>query len=340
MSTSGKVMVTGISGYIGLHCAAVLLNSGYQVLGTVRTKEKESEVRETIRAASVDSANLSFAHLDLTSDEGWNDAAKECDYVMHVASPFTIANPKTEEEMIEPAVQGTLRVLKAAQQAGVKRVVLTSSTVAMMCSIKKGTFGPSDWTDLNTPNISTYVKSKTMAEKAAWNFVNAQKGDKKMELVSVNPGGVFGPPLGTNISGQTMQVLSEMLKGKMPMVPEVSFPMIDVRDVATIHFKAMLHPEAAGERFIAASAEGYGFASVAQILLDAGYKGPSTRRAPAFVLKFLSFFDREAKGMIGLLGMDLQSNNEKTRELFEWEPIPLKQSILESATAVKKILGI
>ena len=340
MNTSYKVMVTGISGYIGLHCAAILLQNGCEVLGTVRSMKKETEVRETLRAASVDSDNLAFAHLDLTSDDGWDEAVKECDYVMHVASPFAIANPKTEEEMIEPAVQGTLRVLKAAQKSGVKRVVLTSSTVAMMCSIKKGTFGPTDWTDLNTPNISTYVKSKTLAEKAAWDFVNGLQDNEKFELVSVNPGGVFGPPLGTNISGQTMQVLSEMLKGKMPMVPEVSFPMIDVRDVAMIHFKAMLHPEAAGERFIAASAEGYGFASVAQILLDAGYKGPSTRKAPAFMLKFLSLFDRETKGMIGLLGMDLQSNNARTRELFEWEPIPLKKSILESATAVKAILNI
>ncbi len=333
------VLLTGISGYIGLHCAKELLNGGYSVRGSVRNQAKGQEVRSTLEAASVDTQNLMIVELDLTSDRGWENATAGCEFVMHVASPFIIANPKDPQEMLSPAVDGSLRALRAAKRAGVKRVVLTSSIVSMMGSMKTGTFGPDAWTDIDTPDVSTYMKSKTLAEKAAWDFINQQVEEVPMELTVIAPGGVFGPPLGQNISGQSMSMLDQMLRGKLPMVPNTAFPMVDVRDVAKLHVQALSLPKGAGKRVIAASAEPNGFQSAAQFLKDEGYKGPSTRIAPNFLLRFVANFDREAKGMLALLGMNLSSDNSQTRELFNWTPIPFKQSVLESAAAVKAIQG-
>lgn len=333
------VLLTGISGYIGLHCAKELLEAGYSVRGTVRSQAKSQEVRKTLAAASVDTRNLTIVELDLNSNRGWDDAAASCEFVMHVASPFVIANPKDPQELISPAVDGSLRALRAAKKAGVKRVVLTSSVLSMMGSMKTGTFGPSDWTDIDAPDVSTYTKSKTLAEKAAWDFVNGQDGDAPMELTVVAPGAVFGPPLGQDITGQSMSMLDQMLRGKLPLVPNAAFPMVDVRDVAKLHVQALTLPEAKGKRIIAASAEPNGFVSAAQFLKDEGYKGPSTRIAPNFLLRLMAKFDREARGMLGLLDMNLSSDNSETRNLFGWTPISFKQSVLDSAAAVKVIQG-
>lgn len=333
------VLLTGVSGYIGLHCAQQLLDAGYAVRGSVRSAAKEKEVRETLRAASVDTTNLSIVELDLTSDKGWDEAASGCDYVMHVASPMAIANPKSEDEMIIPAVEGTLRALRAAKKAGVKRVVLTSSIMAMMGSMKTGTFGPDDWTDMTAPDVSTYTKSKTLAEKAAWDFIAYKSGEGAMEMVCINPGGVLGPPLGRDLTGQTMAMVDQMLRGKMPMVPKVAMPMTDVRDVAALHVKAMTHHDASGQRIVAADTAPRSFGDVAQILKDKGYKGPSTRVAPSFLLRIMSLFDREAKGMVGLLGMHLSADNTQTRKLFDWTPIPFEQSVTETAAVVKAVQG-
>ena len=334
---SKTILLTGVSGYIGLHCAKILLENGYNVVGSVRTENKANEVKSTLKSASVSIKNLSFAHLDLNSDNGWDSALSNCDFVMHMASPFTVENPKNEMDMLGPAVDGTLRVLKAAKKNGVKRVVLTSSTVAIMGGKKTGTITPEEWTDLNSKNISTYFKSKTLAEQAAWDFINNQSGDPTLELVSINPGGVFGPPLGTNISGASMSMIVKILGGKIPMVPNTSFPMVDVRDVAYLHVAALTEPKAANQRFLATEKEGRSFQSICQLLLDNGYKGPSTKLAPNFMLKFLANFDREAKGMLTMLDMNLNADNSKTMEVFDWTPIPFEKTLLETAEAVKKI---
>ena len=331
------ILLTGISGYIGLHCARELLDAGFSVRGSIRNQVKGQEVLDTLAAASVDTKNLTLVKLDLTSDHGWDEAASDCEFVMHVASPFVLANPKEPKDLISPAIDGTLRALRASKKAGVKRLVLTSSILSMMGSMKTGTFNPSDWTDVDAPDISTYTKSKTLAEKAAWDFIGEQTDNAPLELTVIAPGGVFGPPLGRNISGQSMSMLVQMLGGKMPMVPKTAFPMVDVRDVAKLHVQALAHPKTAGKRIIAASAEPYGFQSAAQFLKDKGYKGPSTRIAPNFLLRLLANFDREVKGMLGILGMQLGSDNSQTRDLFHWTPITFKQSVLETASAVKAI---
>ncbi|CAM2010061.1 SDR family oxidoreductase [Acanthopleuribacter pedis] len=331
------VLVTGISGYIGLHVAAELLRAGYQVRGSVRSLKKENEVRETMAAAKVDTRNLSFVELDLTQDNGWIEAVAGADYVLHVASPFALANPKHENDMIVPAVQGTLRALRAARAGKVKRFVLTSSVLSMMGSMKTGSFGPDSWTDTEAPNVSTYTKSKTMAEKAAWEYMADLPKEDQFEFTVVNPGGVIGPPLGRNVSGQTMTMVGDMIGGKMPMVPNAAFPMIDVRDVAKIHLAAMTHAEAPGKRFVASLTEPVSFIDMARTLKANGYQKVGTRIAPNFMLRLLSFFDREAKGLLGMLGMNLKSENQTTRSMFNWEPTPIKQSVLETAVVVQRI---
>lgn len=331
------VLLTGISGFIGLHCAKELLDAGFKVRGTFRESDKQKQVQADLTINNFAKDNLEFAKLDLTSDDGWDNAMKGCDYVMHVASPFWIANPKNDAEMLVPAVEGTRRVLRAATKAKVKRVILTSSIVSMMSSIRQGVFGPDDWTDVNHPNLSTYIKSKTLAEKAAWEFLDQNKDTFTPELVVIAPGGVFGPPLGKDISGQSLTVLAKMLDGKIPMVPNASFPMVDVRDVANISVKAIKNTKAVGQRFIVAGTDPIGFTDAAKILLDEGYKGPSTKLAPKWLLKILALFDREAKGMLALVGMNLSADNTKTRDTFSWNPIPFKQSLLESASAVQNI---
>lgn len=336
---SKKVFVTGVSGYIGLHCVKTLLEKGFNVTGSVRTAEKEYEVISTLQSASVSIENLSFARLDLNSDNGWDAALTDYDFVMHLASPFTIENPKNESDMLAPAIDGTLRVLKSAKKNGVKRVVLTSSTVAIMGGRKTGVITPEDWTDLNSKNLNTYFKSKTLAEQAAWDFIENQSGDHSLELVSINPGGVFGPPLGTNVSGASMSMMVKFLEGKTPMVPNMSFPMVDVRDVAYLHFLALTEPKAANQRFIATEKAGRSFQWGCELLIDNGYKGPSTKLAPNFLLKILSVFDREAKGMLTMLGMNLSADNSKTMDVFDWEPIPFKKTVLDTAKAVKKIIA-
>jgi len=331
------VLITGISGYIGLHCAAEALRAGYRVRGSVRDDAKQEVVREALAAASIDTGNLEFVNLDLTSDEGWAEAAEGCSYVLHVASPFTIANPRHESEMVVPAVEGTLRVLRAARQAGIERVILTSSGLAMFGSMKQGTFGPEDWTDVDDSRVSTYTKSKTLAERAAWDFVADQSEGEGPELVVINPGGVFGPPLGDDISGQTMSIVDQMLEGKMSMVPNAAFPMVDVRDVAMLHVRAMTQPGAGGLRLIAAHEEPLSFAQVAQTLIDAGYSGPSTRVAPDLLLRIMSLFSREAKGMVNFVGVRLGADNSQTRSLFDWTPMPMDRSLRDTAAAIEAV---
>ena len=184
-----KVLVTGISGYLGQHCAAELLKKGYAVRGSVRTLAKTDEVVNGIKKEIDPKGNLEFCELDLMKDAGWDKAMEGCDFVLHIASPFVVKVPKDENELIKPAVDGTLRALKAAKKAGIKRVVLTSSTVAMSGG-KKGLIklNEDSWTDVNAKNVTAYFKSKTLAEKSAWDFIKNQTGDAKLELVVVNPG--------------------------------------------------------------------------------------------------------------------------------------------------------
>ncbi|NDE17190.1 NAD-dependent epimerase/dehydratase family protein [bacterium] len=323
-----NVLLTGITGYIGQHCAAELLRNGYGVVGTMRSRAKAEETKSALaRVVSVD--RLSFVETDLLADAGWDEAMKGCSFVMHVASPFALAEPRDENELIVPAVDGTKRVVAAARRAGVKRLVLTSSTVAVAAGKKSGKYGPDSWSDVDA-NIGAYSKSKTLAERAAWKAVEGGA----MELVVINPGGVFGPSLGAKIDGQSVTLMADMIAGKLPMIPDVAMGMIDVRDVALLHVKALTAAGAAGKRFIAASSEPVEMSEVARVLKSAGYTKVPSIKAPSFMLRLMSLFDREARGMVPFLGIKTAFDNRATFDVLEWKPTPLENSFRDMASAL------
>jgi dihydroflavonol-4-reductase len=298
------------------------------VVGTVRSSSKADATRAAI-AAVAPVERLTFVEADLLSDAGWDDAVRGCSYVMHVASPFVLAEPKDEDELIAPAVDGTRRVVRASQRAGVRRLVLTSSTVAMIAGKPTGRYGPEAWSDTNA-DIGAYAKSKTLAERAAWEAVAG--GD--MELAVVNPGAVFGPSLGAQADGQSVALMTDMIGGKMPMIPDIAMGMVDVRDVARLHVAAMTTAAAAGRRFIAATAEPVTMAHFAEVLRDAGYTKVPSRKAPNLAIKLMSLFDRQAKGMVPSLGKKAAFDNLATFEMLDWQPTPMETSIREMAAAI------
>jgi dihydroflavonol-4-reductase len=327
---SERVLLTGITGYIGEHIAVELIKQGYEVVGTFRSLKKAEASRESI-SKFVSTDRLSFVKADLLSDDGWSEAMKGCTFVLHVASPFFMIEPKNEMEIISPAIEGTKRVIKEAKRANIKRVVLTSSIVAMVAGKKTGRYGSDSWSDCNL-NIGAYSKSKTLAELEAWKELK----DSKVELTVINPGGVFGPSIGAKAEAQNIKMISDIISGKIPMIPDVAMGMVDVRDVAKLHVNALKAEGAAGRRFIAASAEPVEMVTVMQILKEAGYEKVPSLMAPSFMLKFMSIFDREAKGMVPFLGKKASFDNQATFDLLDWKPIPIEISIKEMAKALSK----
>jgi len=323
-----RVLLTGITGYIGEHCAAELLRAGYEVVGVARSRSKADATRETLaRVAPVD--RLSFVQADLLSDGGWAEAMSGVTFVMHVASPFVLAEPRDENELIAPAVEGTRRVVAAAKRAGVRRLVLTSSTFAVIAGKPNGRYGPEAWSD-TTANIGAYARSKTLAERAAWDTV----GTGGMELTVINPGAVFGPSLGAHMDGQSVAMMTSMIGGKMPMIPDLSMGMVDVRDVARLHVAALTAEGAAGKRFIAAGAQPVSMSTLAGILRNAGYRKAPSRRAPTALLRVMGLFDREVKGMLPMIGQKASFDNSATVSVLGWDPTPIETSVLDMAAAI------
>jgi len=335
-----KVLVTGISGFVGQHCAAELLKNGYSVRGSVRNLAKTDEVINGIKKEIDPKGNLEFCELDLMKDAGWDMAMEGCDYVLHIASPFVVKVPKYENELIKPAVEGTLRALKAAKKAGVKRVVLTSSTVAMQGG-KHGIvkIDQDSWTDVNEKTVTAYFKSKTLAEKSAWEFIKNQTGDTKLELVVVNPGPIYGPTLTGNLATEAMDFFKKLITGKVPMLPRAFSVMSDVRDVATIHVAALENEKANGKRFIVTSENPHAIQEIAQILQSNGYEKVSTKLAPTFLLKFMAKFNDEAKGMLPFIGNTIQADIKDTMRTFNWKPILFEKTVLDAAKSVKAVLN-
>ena len=331
-----KVLVTGASGFIAEHCIIELLKNGYSVKGSLRSMNREQEVRDAVKTET-DDAKLEFCKLDLLEDDGWEDAMWDCDYLMHVASPFVIEDPKDENELIKPAKEGTLRALNAAKKAGIKRVVLTSSVAAVNSHMMSGTSDHTTWTDINSKYVTPYQKSKTIAEKAAWDFYNNQDSDNRMELAVINPGGVMGPQLGNDLGGASTQIVSQLISGKFPMIPALSFPFIDVRDVAILHLKAMTTPEADGKRFIAAHSEPTWMFEVAEVLSAAGYEKIKLKKAPSFMLKLIGLFDNKTKSLVPMLDKYVPCDNSQTVKILNWEPMPWEQAFIEHAKSIEAI---
>jgi dihydroflavonol-4-reductase len=334
-----KVLVTGISGFVGQHCAAELLKKGYAVRGSVRSLSKTDEVVNGIKKEIDPKGNLDFCELDLMKDAGWDKAMEGCDYVLHVASPFVVKVPKDENELIKPAVDGTLRALKAAKKAGVKRVVLTSSTVAMhggQAGLIK--INQDSWTNLNAKNVTAYFKSKTLAEKSAWEFIKNQTGEKKLELVVVNPGPIYGPTLTGNLATEAMDFFNKLITGQVPMLPHAYSVMSDVRDVAAIHVQALENEKANGNRFIVTTEKPHAIQEIAQILKSNGYDKVSTKLAPTFLLKFIAKFNDEMKGMLPFVGNTIEADVSSTMKTFSWKPMPFEKTVLDTAKSVKQAI--
>jgi len=334
-----KVFVTGISGFVGSHCAAELLKKGYAVKGSVRNLSKSSEVVNGINKQVDSTGRLEFCTLDLTKDEGWETALAGCEYLLHVASPFVVKEPKDENELIKPAVDGTLRALKAAKKAGLKRVVLTSSIVAMLGDANTSTrLTPNSWTNVNAKNVTAYLKSKTLAEKSAWEFINAQEGPDRLELVVINPGPIYGPTLTGNLSGESMDAFKKLITGKLPMLPNAISVMSDVRDIATIHVQALENNQAAGKRFIVSSEKSYSLKQLATILKSNGYAKVSTTVAPDFMLKFMANFLAEVRGALPFIGLTYDADISETKKVFNWKPIAFEKMVLDTAKSVELVL--
>ena len=334
-----KVLLTGISGYIGNHCAVELLKNGYSVRGSLRCLSKKEAVIEAINKQIDPKDSLEFCELDLLEDKGWGKAMEGCEFVLHVASPFKMIEPKDENEYIKPAVEGTLRALEAAKSSGVKRVVLTSSIVSMLENADKSiNIDYNSWTNVNANNISAYAKSKTLAERSAWDFIKNQNEENPIQLSVVNPGPVFGPTLSGNLEGASMGMFRNMILGKMPMVPKSSINMSDVRDVAKIHVLALENKNANGKRFIVTTEKPYAFQELAQILKSNGYDKVSTKLAPNFLLKFIGNFDREARSMRAFIGKTYNADISSTMETFDWQPISVEKTVLDTAKSIEYVI--
>ncbi|HMH58583.1 MAG TPA: aldehyde reductase [Galbitalea sp.] len=330
------VLVTGGSGFVGAHCILQLLDAGYRVRTTVRSLGREADVRSMLKVGRAEpGGELEFSAADLLSDDGWPAAVKGVDYVLHVASPFPASQPKNADDLIVPAREGALRVLRAARDAGVKRVVLTSSFAAIGYSAPPvgRPFDETDWTNPND-DVTPYVKSKTLAERAAWDFVATEGGG--LELAVINPVGILGPALSKDVS-TSIQLASRLMDGDMPGIPQIAFGIVDVRDVAGIHLLAMTSPKAAGERFLAIAGSAMFMPEVAQVLRDrmgdAAKKVP-TRVLPNWVVRALSLVAPPLRELVPQLGKVKEASNQKAKTVLGWNPRSNEDAIVATAQSL------
>ena len=332
----GLVLVTGASGFIGLHCVLALLEAGYRVRGTLRTPERAESLRRALRAFTEPGDRLEFASADLMDDAGWDEATRGCRFVLHVASPLPMAPPKDENELIRPAREGTLRVLRAAAAAGVERVVVTSSLAAVLYGHDRSGDRVFDENDWSIPEkCQPYEKSKTLAERAAWDFVESLPADRRLELVAINPGLVLGPVLERD-TGTSGEAVRKLMAREFPGCPNFGWAAVDVRDVAAAHVAALETPAAAGQRFCCATDHAW-MRDIAEILdrnfRDRGYKVP-TRSIPDFLVKAIALFDKTTRVVVHELGQHQYIDNRKIVDVLGWKPRSLEEMVVDMGNSM------
>ncbi len=335
-----QVLVTGGSGFIGSHCILQLLAAGHEVRTTVRNLKREPEVRALLKVGRAEPGNrLTFFAADLERDAGWPEAVAGCDYVLHVASPFPANIPEDENELIVPAREGALRVLRASRDAKVKRVVLTSSFAAIGYGqpLQAKPFDETNWTDPAGNDVRPYVKSKTLAERAAWDFIAKEGGG--LELAVVNPVGVFGPVLGPDYSTSIL-IVQRLMDGAVPGCPKLYFGVVDVRDVADLHLRAMTNPAAKGERFLAVAGDFMTMQGIAKVLkarMQGAAKRVPTWQLPNFVVRLAALRDPAVKQILPELGKRKNATNAKAKRVLGWNPRSSEESIVATAESLVRL---
>jgi len=335
------VLVTGGSGFIGVHAILQLLAAGHQVRTTVRNLNSEPDVRAMLRVGGTDAGDrLTFFGADLEKDAGWKEAVARCDYVLHVASPIPPNAPKHEDELIIPAREGALRVLRASRDAGVKRVVMTSSFAAIGYGHAPQTapFDETTWSDLTgTREVTAYPKSKTLAERAAWDFIAKEGGS--LELSVVNPVAVFGPVLGPDYSPSIL-IVQRLMDGALPGCPRVSFGVVDVRDVVDLHLRAMTNPAAKGERFLAVAGVSMSMLDIAHLLkarMGTAARRVPVRQLPDWLLRLAALRDPAVKLILPELGVVKEASNEKAKRVLGWAPRSNEESVVATAGSLVRL---
>ncbi|MEJ2602899.1 MAG: aldehyde reductase [Gammaproteobacteria bacterium] len=331
------ILVTGASGFIAMHCILQLLKKGFRVRGTLRSPSRETALRETF-ARHVDAGDrLSFHTADLMADDGWREAIEGCDAVLHVASPLPRTPPRHEDDLIVPAREGVLRVLRLASELGVRRVVMTSSVAAVLYGHERDgstVFDESSWS-IPEKTAGAYEKSKTLAERAAWDFVESLPPGQPPELVALNPGLVLGPILDEDY-GTSGEAVRKLMRRELPGCPPIGYAPVDVRDVADAHVRAIDVPEAAGKRFILAIDHAW-FSEIAGILdrhlRDRGYRIP-TRHLPGFALRLAALFDKTTRLVVPEIGLRMDVSSERARRILGWQPRSLETMVEDMADSM------
>jgi nucleoside-diphosphate-sugar epimerase len=334
MNDKGLVTVTGASGFIALHTIRDLLDQGYSVRGTIRNMDRvDGLVKSLVKYCNV--TNLSFTQADLSNDSGWTEAMTGADYLLHMASPLPAETPKDENELIVPARDGALRAIRAAVDAGVKRIVMTSSIAAVSGGHDKSkTLNETYWSD-TTKDIGAYQKSKTIAEQSAWDLIQALPDGERPEFAVINPGFVLGPMIDADTSA-SHEVVRRLMAREVPGLPNIGFSLVDVRDVAGAHVTALTHPDAPGNRYICV-AESLSFREIARLLqshlVAQGYKIPQ-RSVPDWLVHFLALFSPTFRLVVTRLGPATKFDTSQVRQHFGWTPVSMAQSITETADSM------
>tara|TARA_B100000029_G_C17559436_1_gene952810 strand:+ start:572 stop:1573 length:1002 start_codon:yes stop_codon:yes gene_type:complete len=326
-----KVLVTGATGFIALHCIYYLLKRGYAVHGTVRSLDRKQEVLDAMLKQGLSTDNLNLFEADLLDDKNWDEAVAGCKYVLHVASPVIAGIPKDENDLIQPAIQGTVRVLEASKNTGtVHKAVVTSSVAAVSHTLDGRTeFTDEDWSDITNPKISAYSKSKVLAERAAWDFVAKHSC---FQLTTLHPAAVCGPMLSPDI-GTSNIFVKRLIDGSIPGNPKLHMGFVDVRDVAKAHVDSLTNELSDGRRIILSNQE-YWISEISAMLRDCGYKAPKLQ-LPKFLMRIIAFFDKEIAGVIHYIGLERNFVSTSAKDILNWDPIDVRESVKVTADQLK-----